>query len=192
MLAPATADTKTAKPTMIARIMRRPRVSPGCPCHPLVQKNAVAGEMLQESWTIGHGGSACENGDPIAQPASAPNCLMPRDRPRTVWFADARLDQHRDAARFHDFRNAHSAAAGIVEPLPAAGIRHRRISGALVRRLSRAQPFAYVRPVSRRRMAALFLADRGAAGRSRSLGHRPVAEDAPFHCLSDRLAGDDR
>src|ERR1700729_3757055 len=37
-MAAVTADTKTAKPTMTARIMRRSRVSPGCACDPAYRR----------------------------------------------------------------------------------------------------------------------------------------------------------
>src|SRR5262245_22545125 len=62
------------------------------------------------------------------------------------------------------------ARAGVVERLSAAAVRHRRVSRALVRRLSRAQPLHGVRAFSPRRGRTSFLARAPPAGRMHGLG----------------------
>ena len=164
-----------------------------CPVPPCREERPSRRNATTILSAVGRAVSRVPGRDRIHQPASAPNCLMPVDRrppASPLWFADAAFNAHRRADRFPDRRNAHSAVAGLVERLPAPGIRHRRISGALVRRLSRAQPFDHVWPLPCRRIAARFLAGRPAAGRRRGLGHRRAAADAPIQCPSVRIVGD--
>ena len=61
-------------------------------------------------------------------------------------------------------------APAIWNRLPAASVRHRRLPGALVRGLPRAEPLDRLRPVRRGRLAARFLAGGRAAGGRHRLG----------------------
>src|SRR3984957_5105465 len=57
-----------------------------------------------------------------------------------------------------------AAHPGILERLPAAPVGYRRLSGALVRRLSGAQPIDRLRPLPALRRTKLFLAQPGDPG----------------------------
>ena len=77
----------------------------------------------------------------------------------------------------------------LWQSLPAARMGHRRISGALVRRLPRTCPLDYLRPVACGRSAARFLAGHSPAGCRRGLGDRRALAHAPIQSPSVRLAG---
>src|SRR3984885_5635971 len=185
-----------------ARTMRRPHASlDRSPATEKRPSRRITTRILA-FWPVMHAfGEAIRQGlDCNRSAKSAPNCLIPPNDPSTtspLIFAHDRFTKLGHAARLHDCRDAHSALAGAVEPLAAPGIRHRRLSGALVRGLSCAEPLDDLWALPRRRLAARLLAQRHPASLGDGLDRRPVVADpsGPSDCAAGDRGGagvDDR
>src|ERR1700692_907421 len=144
-----TAAARSAMLTMTARTMRRPRLtlgrSPATEKRPS-RRNAT---RILAFWPVMHAfgkGLVCN-----PWRTSAPKCLIPLNDPSTtrpLIFAHDRFTKPRYTGEFDDCRDAHFARAGAVESLAAPGIRHRRLSGALVRGLSGCEALEDLRAAS--------------------------------------------
>ena len=187
---PCRGESKTAKPTMIARIIRR-LACPGPPLTAATEKRPSGGNATrilanrrragpvenrrlgeQRRWTR----AELPHSRSIMAATASPLC-----------FADVGLTKHHDARRFDDVGDAYSCccrrcgtASRSLNTTPAA-IWRAGIEGYLVP--SRSTTYGLF---ARRRLAARFLAGRAAASPGRRLDHRPDAADASFPCLSGR------
>src|SRR3984957_2502310 len=196
MTGPAAAASQTATLMMTARTMRRPRASlDRSPATEKRPSRRIATRILA-FWPVMHafGKDIWQRLGCDRSPISAPNCLIPLNGPSAtspLIFAHDRFTKLDFAHEFDDCRDAHSALAGAVEPLAAPGIRHRRLSGALVRRLSGAEPLDDLWALPRRRLAARLLAQRHPASLGDGLDHRPVVADpsGPSDCAAGDRGG---
>ena len=100
-------------------------------------------------------------------------------RPRYVQALTRRGDFLRDESKCPPWRgvggDVDPAGACVLESLPLPAIRYRRLLGAVVRGLSRAEPLDGLWPVCDCRLAARFLACRRSASRGCSMDHRAGA-----------------